>query len=68
MTRPQTPPERPDRRLSVDDAWIVEWADEGQRQIERLLGLHAAFDRYVAERDPTGRCDGGDDDRRIDGR
>ena len=67
MTRPHTPPERPDRRLSVDDAWIVEWADEGLRQIDRLLGLHAAFDRYVAEHDPAARRDGLDDDRRIDG-
>jgi hypothetical protein len=43
-------PERPLRRLSVDDAWIVEWAGEGVRQIERFLDLHAAFDRYLDER------------------
>jgi hypothetical protein len=62
MTEPHDPhhdPDRPPRRLSVDDAWIVEWADDGQRQIDRLLALHAAFERYVAERV--------DDDRRIDG-
>jgi hypothetical protein len=52
--------------VSVDDAWILEWADDGQRQIERLLALHAAFDRFVAERDPAGGWDG-DGDRRIDG-
>jgi hypothetical protein len=67
MTRSQHPPERPDRRVSVDDAWILEWADDGHRQIDRLLAVHAAFDRYVAERDPTGGRDGGDGDRRIDG-
>ena len=67
MTRTPNMPERPDRRVSVDDAWILEWADDGQRQIDRLLALHAAFDRYVVERDLAGGRDGGDDDRRIDG-
>ena len=64
MTRPPHPPERPDRRLSVDDAWIVEWSDAGLRQIDRLLALHAAFDDYVARREPDPPGPG--DDRRID--
>ena len=43
-------PRDPRREVSVDDAWIVEWAGDGQRQIERFLDLHAAFDRYLDER------------------
>ena len=68
MTRPH-PPERPDRRLSVDDAWIVEWADDGLRQIDRLLALHAAFDDYLAGREAGEPYrDDRDPDRRIDDR
>ncbi len=44
-------PRDPRREVSVDDAWIVEWAGDGQRQIERFLDLHAAFDRYLDERE-----------------
>jgi hypothetical protein len=47
---PAEDPETRLRRLSVDDAWIVEWAGEGVRRLERLLALHAAFARYLAER------------------
>jgi hypothetical protein len=43
-------PRDPLRKLSVDDAWIAEWAGDGLRQIERFLDLHAAFDRYLDER------------------
>ena len=43
-------PRDPLRKLSVDDAWVAEWAADGLCQIERFLGLHAEFDRYLDER------------------
>ena len=33
--------------LSVDDAWLREWAAEGIAGLERLLAAHAAFDEFL---------------------
>jgi hypothetical protein len=40
--------------ISVDEAWLREWATEGIAAFERLLAAHAAFDVYLRTRhDPT---------------
>ncbi len=36
--------------LSVDDAWLREWAAEGIAGLERLLAAHAAFDEFLRTR------------------
>ena len=35
----------------LSDAWIVDWADEVVREIERYLAKHAAFDSYADHAD-----------------
>jgi hypothetical protein len=37
--------------LSVDEAWIADWAAEGISALERHLGLQAAFQEYLLDRD-----------------
>lgn len=37
--------------LSVDEAWIADWAAEGIAALERHLGVHAAFQEYLLDRD-----------------
>ena len=44
--------------LSVDEAWIVEWADDGIRAIERLLAKHAAFADFLRVRNDLDWFDG----------
>lgn len=44
--------------VSVDDAWLGEWAAEGIAGLERLLAAHAAFDAYLRDRQD---CDHGHD-------
>jgi hypothetical protein len=36
--------------LSVDEAWLAEWAAEGISAFERLLAAHAAFDDFLRSR------------------
>lgn len=36
--------------ISVDDAWLREWAAEGIAALERLLSAHAAFDAFLRSR------------------
>jgi hypothetical protein len=36
--------------LDVDEAWIVDWATDGVRAIERYLAKHAAFADFSAPR------------------
>ena len=36
--------------ISVDDAWLREWAAEGIAALERLLAAHAAFDAFLRSR------------------
>jgi hypothetical protein len=45
-------------RVSVDDAWLREWAAEGIAALERLLAAHAAFDAFLRARqdDDDGNC------------
>jgi hypothetical protein len=40
--------------LSVDEAWLREWAAEGIAALERLLAAHAAFDDYLRTRHDHG--------------
>jgi hypothetical protein len=47
-------------RVSVDDAWLREWAAEGIAALERLLAAHAAFDEFLRTRQDA------DDGRRPD--
>jgi predicted nucleic-acid-binding protein len=37
--------------LSVDEAWIVDWATDGILAIERYLAKHAAFADFLLARD-----------------
>ena len=46
--------------VSVDDAWLREWAAEGIVALERLLAAHAAFDEFLRARQDE------DDGRRAD--
>ena len=46
--------------VSVDDAWLREWAAEGIAALERLLAAHAAFDAFLRTRQDE------DDGRRAD--
>jgi hypothetical protein len=46
--------------VSVDDAWLREWAAEGIAALERLLATHAAFDEFLRARQDE------DDGRRAD--
>lgn len=36
--------------VSVDEAWLREWAAEGIAALERLLAAHAAFDDFLRAR------------------
>lgn len=36
--------------ISVDDAWLREWAAEGIAALERLLAAYAAFDAFLRTR------------------
>lgn len=36
---------------SVDEAWIADWAVEGIAALERYLGIQAAFEEYLNDRD-----------------
>jgi hypothetical protein len=36
--------------ISVDEAWLREWAAEGIAALERLLAAYAAFDVYLRTR------------------
>jgi hypothetical protein len=36
--------------ISVDEAWLGEWATEGIAAFERLLAAHAAFDDFLRSR------------------
>ena len=42
-----------ERRLDARELQIARYAAEGLAQIERSLKLHAAFERYVRDRDPA---------------
>ena len=44
--------------LSVDDAWIVEWAADGVLAIECYLAKHAAFADFLRARNDLDWCDG----------
>jgi hypothetical protein len=46
--------------ISVDEAWLREWAAEGIAVLERLLAAHAAFDEFLSTRQDE------DDGRRAD--
>ena len=46
--------------ISVDEAWLHEWAAEGVAALERLLAAHAAFDEFLRTRQDE------DDGRRAD--
>jgi hypothetical protein len=35
--------------LSVDVAWIADWAAEGIAALERYLGIQAAFEGYLRD-------------------
>ena len=48
--------------ISVDDAWLREWAAEGIAALERLLAAHAAFDAYLETRQNSGNGDRADED------
>lgn len=50
------------RTISVDDAWLREWAAEGIAALERLLARHAAFDDYLETRQDSGHGDCADED------
>jgi hypothetical protein len=36
--------------ISVDEAWLAEWAAEGIAALERRLAAHAAFDDFLRSR------------------
>jgi len=40
--------------ISVDEAWLAEWAAEGIAAFERLLAAHAAFDDFLRSRQDEG--------------
>jgi len=44
--------------VSVDEAWLAEWAAEGIAAFERLLAAHAAFDDFLRSRqdEDDGSC------------
>jgi predicted nucleic-acid-binding protein len=44
--------------LSVDEAWIVDWATDGVLAIERYLAKHAAFADFLRTRDDLDWPDG----------
>jgi hypothetical protein len=44
--------------ISVDEAWIADWAAEGIASIERWLANHAAFAEYLAARTVLDSDDG----------
>ena len=46
--------------VSVDEAWLREWAAEGIAALERLLAAHAAVDDFLRARQDE------DDGRRAD--
>ena len=48
--------------ISVDDAWLHEWATEGIEALERLLAAHAAFDEYLRSRHDASHGDRADQD------
>ena len=48
--------------LSVDEAWLREWAAEGIAAFERLLAAHAAFDVYLRTRHDSHDGDRTDED------
>ncbi len=48
--------------ISVDDAWLREWAAEGIAALERLLASHVAFDEYLRTRQDSGNGDRADED------
>ena len=48
--------------ISVDEAWLREWAAEGIAALERLLAAHAAFDDYLRTRHDLGDGDRADTD------
>ena len=48
--------------MSVDDAWLREWAAEGIAGLERLLAAHAAFDEYLRTRQDSSDGDRADED------
>jgi hypothetical protein len=46
--------------VSVDEAWLREWAAQGVAALERLLAAYAAFDEFLRSRqdeDDGGRAD-----------
>ena len=47
--------------ISVDDAWLREWASEGITALERLLAAYAAFDAFLRTRQ-----DGDDGSRAVE--
>jgi hypothetical protein len=36
--------------VSVDEAWVVDWAAEGLAALERYLAKHAAFAEFLRRR------------------
>jgi hypothetical protein len=48
--------------ISVDEAWLREWAAEGIAAIERLLAAHAAFDEFLRTRHDQSDGDRTDED------
>ena len=50
--------------LSVDEAWIADWASEGIAALERYLGIQAAFEEYLNARE-TKPLDSHDGDGRT---
>ena len=47
--------------LSVDEAWLQEWAAEGIDALERLLAAHAAFDEFLRNRHDQSDVDRADE-------
>jgi len=48
--------------ISVDEAWLGEWAAEGIAALERLLAAHAAFDEFLRARQDSTDGDRTDQD------
>ncbi len=48
--------------ISVDEAWLREWAAEGITALERLLAAHAAFDDFLRTRHDLDHGDRADTD------
>ena len=48
--------------ISVDEAWLQEWAAEGIAALEALLAIHAAFDDYLRTRQDSGNGNCADED------